>query len=627
MITFVTGLEGTLIRIQEDPEARYQFEIWFDYTRQAMNLIREGALLAAPNFASNATENHSSVLEVVSILPIHYALSDNPQGYPGFVVEAARSAVRDWEEQEHEPTEDVTKIRCIAIPTNMEIVERDGQSLLQEESNLPMVGARTLLLDTPSTEYVLNSGLPQSVPTFTVGHLTRDPQVGVKVSAEDLLRTHFAIFGFTGAGKSNLVSTLVDNVLLAFSGEELAQQPSRENVKVVLFDLMSEYGVLLADWLVQAPDACLLALTEETLPEDALQFMEQPTDREAFSRALTTLTQTTLYPKALSGRRSDFRLAWQRLLSPKSARLHLYREKPPTLGKLVEKHWAPRGTLGKNDAQIRQQVRAWIASEEHTPFDESTVPRLIEWLNAVADSGLLSTNDAREAFQTLREATNEAYRRFISPRHVHSAYQMTLGDLISRLNDPHTSGLYVIQSHDPDRLRDFAATLGDLVFENRRKSGKISPLVVFIFDEADEFIPQRREGADDSYARSRAVVMTLARRGRKFGLGIGIATQRVRYLDTSIMAQPHTYFVSKMPRQSDRQAIAEAFGISEELFGQTFKFKKGDWLLMSHDAVGLEAVPIPVHCEDANRRVEAFLDHLKAEWQRAREAARTPRLL
>jgi DNA helicase HerA-like ATPase len=98
-----------------------------------------------------------------------------------------------------------------------------------------------------------------------------------------------------------------------------------------------------------------------------------------------------------------------------------------------------------------------------------------------------------------------------------------------------------------------------------------------------------------------------ARRGRKFGLGIGIATQRVRYLNTSIMAQPHTYFVSKMPRLSDRQVVAEAFGVSEEMFRQTFKFKKGDWLLMSYDATGLEAIPVPIHCEDANERVARFL--------------------
>lgn len=622
MISFVKGIEGTLIRIQEDPEARYEFEIWFDYTRQAMNLIREGALLAVSNFASDQRRIHRSILEVVSILPIHYALGDNPQGYPGFVVEAARSAVRDWEEQEDEPTEDVTKIRCIAIPTNLEVVEEDEHSQLQEESNLPMVGARALLLDTRSTEYVLNSGLPREIPTFTVGNLVRDPQVGVKISAEDLLRTHFAIFGFTGAGKSNLVSTLVHKVLGAFCTPEMLSQGTQDSVKIVLFDLMGEYSVLLADWLVTAPEACLLVLTEETLPEDVLQFMEQP-GSETFSKALTALTQTTLYPRALIGRRSDFRYAWRRLLNPKTARVHLYREKSPTLGRLVERHWNPRGTLGRNDARIRQEVRRWIATEDNTPFDEEGAQRLFGWIDRMFNEGLLTTNEARESFQALREAADEAFRRYISPRHVHDAFQMTLGDLLSRLNDPHASGLYVVQSHDPDRLRDFAATLGELLFENRRKSGKINPLVVFIFDEADEFIPQRREGADDSYARSRYVVMTLARRGRKFGLGVGIATQRVRYLDTSIMAQPHTYFVSKMPRQSDRQAIAEAFGIPEEMFAQTFKFKKGDWLLMSHDAIGLEAVPVPIHCEDANQRIVAFLDRLKAEWQRARELART----
>jgi len=45
---------------------------------------------------------------------------------------------------------------------------------------------------------------------------------------------------------------------------------------------------------------------------------------------------------------------------------------------------------------------------------------------------------------------------------------------------------------------------------------------IFIFDEADEFIPQQVE--NDSYARSARIAEMLARRGRKFGIGIGICT-------------------------------------------------------------------------------------------------------
>ena len=98
------------------------------------------------------------------------------------------------------------------------------------------------------------------------------------------------------------------------------------------------------------------------------------------------------------------------------------------------------------------------------------------------------------------------------------------------------------------------------------------------------------------------------RRGRKFGIGLGIATQRIRYLDTTIMSQPHTYFISKLPRVTDRAAVAEAFGLDDEMLNQTLKFMKGQWLLVSHGATGLEAVPLPIKVDDANKRIACFLD-------------------
>ena len=149
--------------------------------------------------------------------------------------------------------------------------------------------------------------------------------------------------------------------------------------------------------------------------------------------------------------------------------------------------------------------------------------------------------------------------------------------------------------------------LASAIYEDRRKTGKILPLVSFILDEADEFIPQDTYVKGESKVSRQAVEM-LARRGRKFGLGIGIATQRVVYLDTNIMAQPHTYFISKLPRSSDRERVAEAFAMNDSMFEQTFRFGKGDWLLVSHDATGLEAIPFPIHTENAEDRIVKFLE-------------------
>ena len=73
------------------------------------------------------------------------------------------------------------------------------------------------------------------------------------------------------------------------------------------------------------------------------------------------------------------------------------------------------------------------------------------------------------------------------------------------------------------------------------------------------------------------------------------------------MSQPHTYFISKLPRAGDRSTVAEAFGLGNEMLDQTFKFLKGQWLLVSHDATGLEAVPLPIKVPDANNRIIDFL--------------------
>ena len=74
-------------------------------------------------------------------------------------------------------------------------------------------------------------------------------------------------------------------------------------------------------------------------------------------------------------------------------------------------------------------------------------------------------------------------------------------------------------------------------------------------------------------------------------------------LDTEVMSNLHTYFVSKLPRADDRKRVAEAFGISEEQLTPTFTFRKGNWLVISHDATGLKGVPIPTAARDANERI------------------------
>jgi DNA helicase HerA-like ATPase len=161
----------------------------------------------------------------------------------------------------------------------------------------------------------------------------------------------------------------------------------------------------------------------------------------------------------------------------------------------------------------------------------------------------------------------------------------------------------VVVGEGEKAIATFARQIIERTFEDRRTRSLLYPAVSFVFDEADVFISQDAKGEGSVVDQA----TLLARRGRKFGLGLGLATQRIRCLNTSIMAQPHTYFISKLPRKSDREAVAEAFAISEESLEQSFGFSTGQWLIASHDATGLRGAPFPVQLPNANQAVRDWL--------------------
>ena len=597
---FVKSMEGTLMELAESAETRYRFVVWFDYTRQAINEIQEGTLLAAPNFGGNGDIHRYSVLEVATILPTHYALQGGTGGFPGFVVEAARSAAEDWESQDNEATEDTTKIRVVAIPTNLEIVEpANGSPSVGQETNIPMVGSRVRILDTKYTNLIANNGIDkENEKNLTViGTMIRDSEVEILLRIEELYRTHFAIFGFTGVGKSNLLSTVVAKVMA----------DATEPLKLVFFDLMSEYTGLLVDQLLDPNiNGHILTIGRNTLPEGLYRHINHQPGAPDLNDAARQLVRYTLLPKALQKDKAKIAYAIRDLIAEN--KLHIFADAQSLT--VWDLFFTDAVTWSKNrltakwnarkDLAIRALRAAGVRDFKATKFTPDLVKKIREALNKELDqppgAEFKKDGDFSNHFAKLDELEHSSAETL--------AAGVTLDEMVADLNDREKKSLWVIQSHNPHELRSFSKRLGDAVYEKRRQDGLIDPLVSFIFDEADEFVRSETTG---SYGESREIAETLARRGRKFGLGLGIATQRIRYLDTSIMAQPHTYFISKLPRLSDRQAVSEAFGVSEEMLNQTFKFKKGNWLLMSHDATGLEAIPVPIKTPDANRRLSEWL--------------------
>ncbi len=232
--------------------------------------------------------------------------------------------------------------------------------------------------------------------------------------------------------------------------------------------------------------------------------------------------KTSLYPKVLKARQDDFVSPFKRLLEEKKIRV--WQAVDRTIGYIVS-DWRIDNTPSS------------LAAQDEQPFND-----LLDGIERDFDNVAIGPEKINEAISRIREIlpgrkanASKALRRLQSELRelvenlrpqAPQECRVTVPDIVKRLNDDQHSSLIVIQGADPDELRAFASLLGNAIYENRRHSGQISPLVSFLFDEADEFIPLNYE-RDSSYARSSGIAMTLARRGRKFGLGIGIATQRV----------------------------------------------------------------------------------------------------
>ena len=602
---------GRLIFLEPDEKTKFVFTIWFDYTRILVNKLREGDLVAVQNFSTNSTEIHWSILQITSTLPTHYALGptkNDVSGYPGYIMEAAGNLPTDWLDQENTSSEDTTKIICNAIPINFEFiqgnVDQDGFPLVVEENSIPMVGSEVRILSTEMNERIFNKNIDRRDWNITIGNLTREENIGILMRPYDAISTHIGIFGFTGVGKSNFVSSMVYSLLN--SGQAL---------KILIFDLNNEYISLLSDILSGSNlEASILCIGENTLPQALVDYMKNKPDSSE-DKAIESYLHDMYFPRSLRSSREQFRSFVEGLL--RNGRIKMlemqFRSVEDFLNILKENELYDNATYSQHKVYIDHLIDLIIqrhgdneltSSEAQTILDE--FDNYVEETDKTDDMPINSANEPvmkkiRMIKIKLRQIANNPTQEFLPQ------FLMTYQSFVTSLNDDTESSIIVINSFDPDEMRIRSNYLLNSLYSSRRRRGITLPLVLTVFDEADEFIPQDVRG-NNSYSISKKIIETIARRGRKFGIGLGIATQRATYLDTNIMGQLHTYFISKLPRSSDRDRVSEAFSLSEEMFSQTFKFRKGDWLFISHESAGLESVPIPIHSRNAEDRISEWLN-------------------
>jgi DNA helicase HerA-like ATPase len=120
-----------------------------------------------------------------------------------------------------------------------------------------------------------------------------------------------------------------------------------------------------------------------------------------------------------------------------------------------------------------------------------------------------------------------------------------------------------------------------------------SPLFVII-EEAHVFIPKDHDTSAKYWAAK------IAREGRKFGLGLGIVSQRPRSVDLNVLSQMGSFAIMKIIQEDDQRQIASATeATSRELISQLTSLNVGDAVLVGQ----WTNLPSLVHVDEVKEKI------------------------
>jgi len=575
--------------------ARYQCRTKVEYQKDLMGLLEEGMLLAVRNFKQSGQDKlRFTLMEVSRVWPEHFGLRGlSDHGYYPMQFEIIEQSEEDWQTDD----KSTMMIQIDSIPINYDlIINKNCEFEFTKGFSYPVVGSPVCLLNGEMINRMYNQKIAAKFgvdPSQTVEDARLDPRLGlikmfqtsktvipIYVDFEKLVRYHFGVFAFTGGGKSNLVSNVLRRILL-----------HTEDTKILVFDISCEYIFLLLDLLAdpEFPAKVVMENKIESM-EDFFNSVVKPREYETDERIKVGLQHIMEQDKLAYYKRPRQRVpTYSQFISELTEQRRGAADRPNYMNAIEEIHDAILEYMETHGFMENQQV-----NEEFVKYIDEIARAKVEEFKVHEKSGLY-------AWATTRDMLIERLKKRNEKEEDTSGLT---AEKIRNLLEDKTTRLICISIADPYTIKDLVLNVTQDLLVRRKRKFQVKPYILLVFDEAQEFIPSNAISIE---ARCSVHVETLLRQGRKYGIGVCIATQRIAYLNTNALQQLHTYFVGTLPRPYDRQVVSDTFMVDKSILEKTLEFAPGEWLLSSYIATGMENVPIFVKADNAENEIEKYL--------------------
>jgi DNA helicase HerA-like ATPase len=581
--------------------ARFVCSIKAKYNKNLMRKLNEGMILAVRNFRAKHLERYT-LMEISRFWPEHFGLRGVSDSlYYPIQREIIEQSVKDWEKDDSS----TMMIRINAVPINYDLIIENGCLSFENGWSFPLIGEKVWILNKNTVGYLFNKevlkGLmgkdkitlqdwleyennfaskPEVNPRVGKIQMFVGEEIPLLVNFEDLIRYHFGVFAFTGGGKSNLVANLIRKIFL-----------HKKDVKVVVFDVSCEYIVLLLDLLCKEKSVKIVLDKPVSNPRDLYNSIVKPKafENEKVREKIIEKIDSLMKENKIRTLSTRVKKTYFQILSmlEKSKAGYEKEGKPQVL--VVE----AMILFLKRFMEEKQKKEESEATPEELKEIADKFDEIIEKskMRYAPDDIPKALRSCAESIKTYREKTENA---------------ISVEEILDSLESDEKE-LIVLNIPDPTVIRNLAITITSEMLSRRKRTFKISPFILFVFDEAQEFIKAPEKGRGNERDCSEAIE-DLSRHGRKYGLGVCVSTQRIAHLNTNVLQQLHTYFIGTLPRPYDRGYISDVCTIDRDILDKTLEFGKGEWIVSSNSATGIPNVPIFIKADNTENVLLTFLE-------------------
>jgi len=375
-------------------------------------------------------------------------------------------------------------------------VHEDGQELFSTGiSRYPYLGAIAHRIRAADLLRIYDSRLGD---TAVIGKLTQDETIDATIHVPSMLSKHFAVVGSTGVGKSTAVSLLLRKAI-----------ESDPKLRILILDPHNEFAA-------------------------------------AFPELAVVIDTDTLDLPFWLMRLDEFAEVLFRGRPPVAEELDILRDLMPE---------AKRAFRGNESALMRRMA------DKSSMTADTPVPYRIADLLALIDEriGRLEGRGEKPFLRSLKmrimSAVNDPrYHFMFSNNTISDTIMETIAHIFRIPGDDRPISTFQLAGIPSEVVNSVASVLCRMAFELALWSnGAIHMLVVC--EEAHRYVP-----ADPTlgFFPTRQAIARIAKEGRKYGVSLGVITQRPGELDQTILSQCSTLFAMRLANDRDQEIIRSA---------------------------------------------------------------------